>query len=138
MSTPLSERKRNKLDVAVKALDLMNHTVKVTSNEKIFIPKYKEHITDEIIETAKRIYFCIWEANNIRVTSREDWGLRNRLERRAAAECNHFLSLIDIAESVFHLRARKVDFWAGKIITVRTMIKSWNDSDSKRYSNLKE
>lgn len=86
----------------------------------------------------KSIYIDAWDANNVRVTTKDDWRARRELQLRAARECNRLLALIGIAKSSFHLKNKRVKFWTGKVLKVRGMIRSWNESDSKRYSQIAE
>ena len=126
------------LEVFVQALDLVTYTLRITKNEKIFLPEYQKQVTDDIIETAKDIYIDAWDANNVRVVTKDDWIERRRLQLSAARKCNRLLALIGIAKSSFHLKNKRVKFWTGKVLAVRGMIRSWNESDSKRYSNVEE
>ena len=70
--------------------------------------------------------------------TKDDWIERRRLQLSAARKCNRLLALIGIAKSSFHLKNKRVKFWTGKVLAVRGMIRSWNESDSKRYSNVEE
>lgn len=55
MSVPVGERRESRLEVFVQALDLVTYTLRITKNEKIFLPEYQRQVTDDIIETAKSI-----------------------------------------------------------------------------------
>ena len=138
MSVPAGERRESRLEVFVQALDLVTYTLRITKNEKIFLPEYQKQVTDDIIETAKDIYIDAWDANNVRVVTKDDWIERRRLQLSASRKCNRLLALIGIAKSSFHLKNKRVKFWTGKVLAVRGMIRSWNESDSKRYSNVEE
>lgn len=72
------------------------------------------------------------------ITTKDDWRVRRELQLRAARECNRLLALIGIAKSSFHLKNKRIKFWTGKVLKVRGMIRSWNESDSKRYSKISE
>jgi hypothetical protein len=145
MSVPESKRKENKLEVFNLARDLTTYTIRITANEKVFLPQYKGAVTDDIIETAKNIYADAWEANNIyvnmapkdeieRMKAVRDWMDRRELQQKAVRECNRLLTLIGTAKSVFHLKGKRVKYWVGKVLTVRNKIRNWKDSDNKRYS----
>ena len=56
MAVPEGERRPCKMDVFMYELDLVTYTLRITRNEKIFLPEYKGCITDDIVETAKNIY----------------------------------------------------------------------------------
>ena len=132
------DRRKNKLKVFTEALDLVMYTLKITKNPNVFTAEYQKQVTDDIIETAKNIYIDAWDANNIKVVTKDDWKERRSLQLRAARECNRLLALIGIAKSAFHLRNKRVKFWVGKVLNVRKLIRNWNTSDSKRYSELTE
>ena len=136
MAVPEGERRPCKMDVFMYELDLVTYTLRITRNEKIFLPEYKGCVTDDIVETAKNIYIDSWDANNIRVLKRGDsnWEERNRLQLRAARNCNRLLALIGIAKSSFHLKSKRVKYWVGKVLKIRGMIRNWNESDSERYA----
>ena len=136
MAVPEGERRPCKMDVFMYELDLVTYTPRITRNEKIFLPEYKGCITDDIVETAKNIYIDSWDANNIRVLKRGDsnWEERNRLQLRAATNCNRLLTLIGIAKTSFHLKSKRDKYWVGKVLKIRGMIRNWNESDSERYA----
>ena len=136
MSVRVKDRKENKLEVFLKALDLLKYTLKITQNEKVFKQEYKEPIVDDIIETVKNIYIDAWDANNVMVRAGDvdAWKIRRQLQLKAARECNRLLALIDIAKSVYHLDGKRVEYWIGKVLDTRELIRKWNESDSKRYS----
>lgn len=138
MAVPVGERKESKLEVFVQALDLVMYTLQITKNEKIFLPEYQRQVTDDIVETAKNIYIDAWDANNVRVKTGDDWRERRALQLRAARGCNRLLALVGIAKSAFHLKNKRIKYWTGKILQVRRMIRSWNESDNKRYSNIRD
>ena len=70
MAVPEGERRPCKMDVFMYELDLVTYTLRITRNEKIFIPEYKGCITDDIVETAKNIYIDSWDAQ---YQSSETW-----------------------------------------------------------------
>ena len=136
MSVRVKDRKENKMEVFLKALDLLEYTLDIAKNEKVFKTEYKEPVTNDIIETAKNIYIDAWDANNVMVRAGDvdAWKIRRQLHLKAARECNRLLALIDIAEPIFHLRGKRVEYWIGKVLDTRELIRKWNESDSKRYS----
>ncbi len=134
MSVVEGERAKGKLEVIIKALDLATYTIQITSNEKVFDPKYRTAVTDDLITHAKEIYLICWTANNIRVTDDgETYKERKRLQDKAIVECTTFLGLLDVAKRVFHLETRRVTYWGNKIINCRKLIRAWRNADKKRY-----
>ena len=137
MSVIESNRTKSELEVAVKARELTCYTLKITANEKIFLPQYRSALTDTIIQDSIDIYRFIWLANNIRVgTSREKRDRRLQLQLRAKETCNDLLALIGIAKPLFHLTSKRIEYWIGLIINVRGLIEAWSDKDRARYKDI--
>lgn len=79
MSVPEGKRSHSHLEIFVKCRQLATYTIKICCNENVFIPKYQNAITNDIIRTAKDIYIHCWTANNIRVTDFDTYKERYRL-----------------------------------------------------------
>ena len=137
MSVNDSNRSKTELSTAVKARTLASYTIQITTNENIFLPKYRSALTDKIISDAIDIYRCVWKANNIRVNKNADaWKRRSDYQREAKEHCNDLLALIGIAKPLFHLTSKRIEYWTGLTIETRTMIVAWHEKDSDRYKNL--
>jgi len=134
MSVPVNQRSHGKLEAAVKARELASYTLKITSNKKIFTEEYQESLTNRIIDAAIAIHTKVWSANNVLVNSTEDLAKRLSLQEEAAIECNNLLSLIELAQPVFHLASKRVTYWSKKTIEVRGLIRGWRDNDRRRYA----
>lgn len=136
MSVPVGKRSQSKFEVIIKARDLAKYTLDITKNSNIFLPEYQTSLTNDIISTAKNIFIKCWTANNIRVTTPEHALQRKRLQEDAALDCNSLLALIDLAKCVYHLKSKRIKFWAEKTIIARTFIREWSASDAKRYKSV--
>lgn len=135
MSVPEGQRSHSKLEVIIFARDLASYTIKITKNQKVFPPEYNNGITNTIIATATSIYMDCWTANNIYVNAPGDWAERDALQKRAALNCNNLLALMQLAQEIFHLKTKRIEFWGSKTINVRNRIRAWNESDCKRYAS---
>lgn len=133
MSVPVNQRSEGKLEVCIKARDLCQYTLQITSNPKVFTERYQHALTDEINKTAIEIYESIYSANDIYVNTIEDWGSRKLLQNNAIRKCNRLLVLIDTAKPLFHLASKRVFYWGGKAIEIKNMIRRWKESDADRY-----
>jgi hypothetical protein len=136
MSVPVNQRKQGKLDVFLKARDLCCYTLQITANKKIFVPDYQESVTNKIIEAAMNVHLHAWMANNCRVTRSADYEIRRKFQNLAISDCVSLLSLIDIAQPLFHLSGKRVVYWSTKVIETRNLISAWKASDAQRYKNL--
>ena len=47
MAVAEGERSQSKLEVIVRALDLATYTIRITNNQKIFLPEYRSSLTDD-------------------------------------------------------------------------------------------
>lgn len=125
------------LDACLKARELAEHTIRCCGNRKIFLPEYDGGVTNDLLTAAKKIYICAWTANNVRVDdSAEKWQRRNKLQEEAALQCNNLLALLSLAHSLFHLKSKRVAYWAKMTIETRGLIRKWHEADVKRYGKL--
>lgn len=124
------------LEAAERARELAQHTILVCKNPKIFLPEYRSALTDDIISTAKGIYIGVWTANNVMVKCHDDWAERERMQKKAASDCNNLLALIGLARTLFHLRGKKVHHWSQMTVDVRAMIRKWHEADQRRYKDI--
>lgn len=137
MSVPSGKRKDSKMEVVVKGRELAAYTLKITSNQNVFISDYDICVKSKIQNTAMDIFLNIMDANNIKVDdSPENWKQRNKLQKQAANSCNTLLNLIFLSQTVYHLRASRIKYWSEMTIYVRNLIRKWNHSDATRYGHL--
>jgi hypothetical protein len=130
----------NKMFYAVdKARELATHTIRICANPKVFDARY-QIITQQIINTAMQIYSNAWEANHVFVRTnpsgspnQDDWEGRRAYQRAAIRKCNILLSMIDLSKQLYHLRSRKVKFWAMMVVECRNDLMRWYAADQKRY-----
>ena len=109
MSVPEGQRGKGKFTVLTKANMLGIYTVKICCNKKVFLPEYQHALTDDIIRTAKDIFIHCWTANNIRVGKDEEKRKeRRRLQEQAANDCNNLLALMQMAQTLFHLKLKRI------------------------------
>lgn len=128
MAVVASQQRKGKLKVIVDALGLAEYTITICSNKKTFPEKYQHIITDDLISLSKQIYLKARRANNIRVTKDN----KNSYDKRKDLQEGE----IQLDQKVFHLKKKRMLYWGGKVIEVRDGIKSWKESDSKRYKKL--
>ncbi len=133
MSVPEGKRTTGKLQVLVKARDVAIYTLRIVRNEKIFTPDYQRSMTDDIVACAKGMYLDASEANDIRVCDKKTNLQRSDLQEKAIHESERLLHLIELAKLVYHLSSRRVKFWGSLVIESENLLRSWHDSDKKRY-----
>ena len=129
-------RLHSPMDLHMKANALVKHTIHITSNENVFDTKY-EGFTAEIVKTATEAGSLLWAANGINVgDSPKRWQRRSELQERACERLDQLVYMIEVAHSLYSLRKGKYEHWSKMAVEVRTLARSWRDSDTRRYGYL--
>ena len=122
-----------KLDVLVQSKALWQHTLNITSNEKVFNPKFDKVLLNDVLSTVKNIHMYCLKANLIRVTDVETFRTRMMLQERAIVESEYLTEYISLSRSLYHLRGKKATNWSRKNEDLRGSIKKWHNADKSRY-----
>lgn len=136
MSVLVNQRGEQKLEVVTKAIALADYTIQICKNEKNFPKRDRWILTSKITNLSLDIVTGVRKANDVRVTSREDYIFRRQLQVEAAGNCEALLTLIDIAYRNLGLESRRVEYWTGLIIELEKLISKWRKSDRERYGQL--
>ena len=138
VSVPEGERKKGNLEVLVKARDLAIYTTTILSNRNVFVPETNAELIHRIEQCALDIAGFTFSANNIRAgTNPENRRIRYDLQERAITICDEMHMYINVAKSVYHLRSRRIKYWAGLISESRKLLQAWKESDVERYGQPK-
>lgn len=132
MSVPVGKRSHGVLEVNIAALELCKYTLEITSNPNVFVTD-QISFTEKIRNTVIDIHLLCWEANNIRVSDKLDL-YESRLEKQneALSLCDRLCALIEIAHSLFHLSSKRTEYWMGKVLELRSIIRAWRDSNREK------
>lgn len=136
MSVSVNRRGEQKLEVFMRAQGLTDYTLQITTNQKVFSPRFKV-LTERLIDAAISIGQDIWEANGIRVDSQRAYEERDYLQMRAIRRCNTMLYLINQAARTFHLSGRRTKYWCDQVRVVRDLVRKWRDADRRRYAGVR-
>jgi len=139
MSVPAGERKEGKFHLDIKAEELALYTLTITANENVFLPVYKESLTDKINSLAIDTFLCIRRANHIVVRvgtcyQAEDWERRRKAQYEAIDHIKTLYDLSELAKRTLHLSAKRMKYWGSLIVHVRNKAVAWAEADEKRYS----
>lgn len=136
MSVRVGERGESKLEVQLLCERLIEHTVTILNNPKVFRPQY-DKLHERILDTLISAGACMWEANGIKVDKDPQKYLKRRaLQEEAITKLNLLLYLMTVSKRLDHLRARKYAHWSQLARKVRDMARKWRDSDHQRYGGL--
>ena len=122
-----------KLDVLVNSKVLWKHTLTICSNEKVFDPKFDKVMLNDVLEKVKNIHMYCFKANLIRVTDKETFAERMKLQEKAIVESECLTQLISMSRALYHLRGNKASNWSRKNEDLRELIKKWHNADKTRY-----
>lgn len=112
---------------------MVTHTYKITSNEKIFNHKY-DRFLDKLLDNATDIQTLCVEANNVFVNDKSDFILRMKLQEQAIRKCKTMLTHVSTARYLYKLRGKKAKYWSSLVNQSLNYIKVWHSSDRERYS----
>ena len=122
------------MEVFRKAQEMASHTALILANDRIFNPKVDPKIIELIKESAYGINAKAWAANKIRAeTNTFNRAIRYSLQEEAITMCDELLAYIGIAKKLFHVRSRKVKYWAKLVVDTRNLLQAWKESDVRRY-----
>lgn len=124
------DRKEGKFSLLTEVKKLTTHTIRITSNQKVFVPQYSK-VTDRIVDIAIDIYHNCSSANRITL-NKEGIEDRRALQNKALSECTKLRSLAEISHSLFHIRLKRIKYWNDLITAAENRIRKWKESDSDR------
>lgn len=118
-----------KLNVIVKAIDLMKYSMTITSNRKRYPVKYIQ-IVKRIQNKSMDIYEFLLEANRLNLnTSKSE---RIELQTKAIATCDKLSCFIEMSMEMKIIGSDTVNYWQKKIDDVKYMTIAWREKDKKR------
>ena len=118
-----------KLNVIVKATELMEYTFRITSNRKRYPVKYIQLIK-RIQNKSMDIYEFLIDANrlSLEVSKRE----RLELQTKAITSCDKLSCFIEMSMNLELVGSNTVACWQKQIEDVKYMTIAWRENDKKR------
>lgn len=118
-----------KLDVIVKAIDLMQYTLTITSNRKRYPVKHLILIR-RIQERCMDIYENLLNANRLHVVNFKQERLN--LQTKAISCCDQLSCYVEISMKMNLIGMKTVEYWQKQIEDVKCMTIAWRSKDQKR------
>ena len=128
----MSAARQGELTIVGKAKDLVNHTLTVTNNSKLFPKKVRFTICQRMQNISLQILHDILAANEIYPDNRQKMEQRLDLQKEVLTNCKVFLSLLDIALEQGYVDIRRCEYWTGLTTDVKNMAASWRKKDAER------
>lgn len=118
------------LQVILKAKDLAEHTLRVTSNCNKYPKKYRFSLVDKMQIKAMDIYESLMEANR---TSVKDYK-RERLElqTKAITYCDELLFYIELSHKLNIIAENSMEYWSKMVADIKHMAIAWRSKDKER------
>lgn len=118
------------LMVIIKAKDLAEHTLRVTSNCNRYPKKYRFSLVDKMQIKSLNIYECLMEANrtDIKVYKRE----RSELQTKAITYCDELLFYIELSYKLNIINDKSMGYWSKMVTDIKHMAIAWRSKDKER------
>ena len=130
----MSAARQGELTIVGKAKDLVNHTLTVTNNSKLFPKKVRFTICQRMQNISLQILHDILAANEIYPDNRQKMEQRLDLQKEVLTNCKVFLSLLDIALEQGYVDIRRCEYWTGLTTDVKNMAAAWRKKDAERFN----
>lgn len=116
--------------VIKKSMDLVEHTIRLTSNPNRYPKKYRFSLVDKMASKSMNIYECLVEANR---TSLE-YMKRERLEMitKAIVLCDELLFYIELSSKLNIINQKSMEYWSKMVKDVKYMSIKWRTTDRNR------
>lgn len=119
----------NKFDVIVKATNLMEYTIRITSNRKRYPAKYIQLIK-RIQNKSMDIYEFLLDANRLKLDTFKSERLE--LQTKAISSCDKLSCFIEMSMNLNLIGADTVANWQKQIEDVKYMTIAWREKDKRR------
>ena len=118
------------LRVILKAKDLAEHTLRITSNCNRYPKKYRFSLVDKMQNKSLEIYEYLYEANrtDLRLYRQE----RLELQTRAITNCDELLFYIELSMKLNIISTKSMEYWSKMVSDIKHMAIAWRTKDKAR------
>lgn len=118
------------LKVILKAKDLAEHTLRITSNCNRYPKKYRFSLVDKMQNEALEIYEYLYEANrtDLKLYRRE----RSEFQTKAITHCDELLFYIELSMKLNIINAKSMEYWSKMVSDIKHMAIAWRTKDKER------
>lgn len=121
------------LTIICKAKDLVNHTLQLTNNTKLFPKKVRFTLCQRMQNLSIQILHDIIAANEIYPRTIAEMNTRLDLQKEVLTNCKVFLNFLDIALEQGYIDIRRCEYWTGLTTDVKNLAASWRKKDAERF-----
>ena len=118
------------LKVILKAKELAEHTLRVTSNCNTYPKKYRFSLVDKMQNKSLEIYGYLHEANrtDLKLFGRE----RSEMQTKAILNCEILLFYIELSYKLNIINDRRMEYWSKMVSDIKHMAIAWRSKDKQR------
>ena len=118
------------LKVILKAKDLAEHTLRITSNCNRYPKKYRFSLVDKMQNKSLDIYESLTEAIRTDLTNykRE----RSELQTKAITYCDELLFYIELSYKLNIINDKSMEYWSKMVSDIKHMAIAWRSKDKDR------
>ena len=118
------------LKVILKAKDLCEHTLRVTSNCNRYPKKFRFSLVDKMQNKALEIYEYLYEANRTDLRSyRKE---RIDLQTKVITHCDELLFYIELSQKLNIINVQSMEYWSKMVTDIKRMSIAWRTKDRQR------
>lgn len=118
------------LKVILKAKDLAEHTLRLTSNCNRYPKKYRFSLVDKMQIKSLDIYEALTEANRTDLTDYKRGRLK--LQTKAITYCDELLFYIELSYKLNIINDKSMEYWSKMVSDIKHMTIAWRSKDKKR------
>lgn len=120
----------SELKVILKAKDLCEHTLRITSNCNRYPKKFRFSLVDKMQIKALEIYEYLYEANrtDLKNYARE----RSELQTKAITHCDELLFYIELSHKLGIINIQSMEYWSKMVTDIKHMAIAWRSKDKER------
>lgn len=119
------QNRHGELTIICKAKDLVNHTLQLTNNTKLFPKKVRFTLCQRMQNLSIQILHDIIAANEIYPRTVAEMNTRLDLQKEVLTNCKVFLNFLDIALEQGYIDIRRCEYWTGLTTDVKNLAASW-------------
>lgn len=127
------QNRHGELTIICKAKDLVNHTLQLTNNTKLFPKKVRFTLCQRMQNLSIQILHDIIAANEIYSRTVAEMNTRLDLQKEVLTNCKVFLNFLDIALEQGYIDIRRCEYWTGLTTDVKNLAASWRKKDAERF-----
>lgn len=130
------QNRHGDLTIICKAKDLVNHTLRLTNNTKLFPKKVRFTLCQRMQDITIKILHDIIAANEIYPQTPAEMKARLDLQKEVLTNCKVFLNFLDIALEQGYIDIRRCEYWTGLTTDVKNLCASWRKKDADRFRQI--